>query len=188
MTTKLFITIIIAIIGWTFGFVELFLKRKWQNKDRLATMRQEAYSNFMKKMDAFGKDMNQIPQKMIGSMMSEFLSKILKDNADIEGALIKYNTQVSQLLQNSIEPLSAINQELSALKLVASEKVLVLIEQLKKLTEDLYNDYQIAFTKITPTDIETIKQMPSTIGYSERVRIFTSLYDELFKQMRDEIK
>ena len=51
MTTELWITIGIALIGWTWAIAQFLYKRRWQKKDMIATRRYDAYSQYMRKCE-----------------------------------------------------------------------------------------------------------------------------------------
>ena len=187
MKTELIITIIIAIIGWSLAIWQMRQNRKWQQRDKLADRRYEAYSKFLVIADSLSAEMKKSPQKIMGQMVKEFLSSIMADDADTEGALIKFNTELTKYLGTCIEPMCTIRQELSALKLVASSEMLVLIDRLQVLTDDLYNDFQNCLARVDVKNSESFQQL-NTMGQDKRYWEYGSLYEELTKRMREEIQ
>jgi hypothetical protein len=108
-----------------------------------------------------------------------------EDNLD--EALIKFNKQLADYVAGSIEPLLIMKQEMSSLKLVASPKMLVLLNELQALTEDLYNDFHNCLSKLNPSDVESYKEL-ETIGKDKRYERFVSLDAEIKQLMREEIQ
>ena len=187
METGLIVTIFIAILGWGFAVWQMCLNRKWQKKDKLADRRYEAYNRFLVMADSIFADMKKVPQKMMGDTMTEFLSSIMSNNDNAEEALIKLNKDLVQYCQTSIEPMSIIRNELSSLKLVASDELLKMINKLQSLTDDLYNDFQNHLAMVNVKDSDSFKQL-ATIGQDERYKEYGALYERLTATMRKEIE
>lgn len=187
MEIGLIVTIIIAIVGWVFALWQMRQNRKWQKRDKLADRRFEAYSRFLVIADSLSAEMKKSPQKMMGQMLTEFLSSIMAEEDNTEDALIKFNTRLTQYLSTCIEPMCTIKQELSALKLVASPEMLVLIDRLQVLTDDLYNDFHNCLARVDVKNSESFQQL-NTMGQDKRYWEYGSLYEELTRRMREEIQ
>ena len=187
MDVGLIVTILIAVAGWAFAFWQMRQNRKWQQRDKLADRRYEAYNKFLVIADSLSAEMKKSPQKIMGQMVNEFLSSIMADDADTEGALIKFNTELTKYLGTCVEPMCTIKQELSALKLVASTEMLELIDRLQVLTDDLYNDFHNCLAMVNVKNTESFQQL-NTIGQDKRFLEYGSLYEELTKRMREEIQ
>ena len=86
MTTELWITIIIAIIGWGCAIIQIIYKRKWQKKDTLATRRYDAYFQYMKKCEEINENMRKDP-RTIFNVTQEFITKILNGNTLVSGKI-----------------------------------------------------------------------------------------------------
>lgn len=186
MSIELIITIIIAVVGWIIALVEMRKNRNWQRKDAVANRRYEAYSRYLAKIDEISGQMKKAPQEIIGKMQTELFSSILKDD-NMDEALIKFNKQLADYISSSIEPISIMKQEISSLKLVASPKMLVLLNELQALTEDLYNDFQNCLSKLNPSDAESYKVL-ETVGKDKRYERFVPLDAEIKQLMREEIQ
>ena len=187
MEVGLIVTILIAVAGWAFAIWQMRQNRKWQQRDKLADRRYEAYSKFLVTADSLSAEMKKSPQKIMGQMVKEFLSSIMADDADTEGALIKFNTELTKYLGTCVEPMCTIKQELSALKLVASPEMLELIDRLQFLTDDLYNDFHNCLAMVNVKNTESFQQL-NTMGQDKRYWEYGSLYEELTKRMREEIQ
>ena len=187
MDVTLFVTIVIAFIGWGLAIIQMYKNRQWQKKDLLANRRYEAYNRFMVQLDAMSSNMKKFPQKMIGETLGKFILAIRKEGADIDEELIKFNTEVSKFLQSSIEPLYIMKQEIAALKLIASPELLAKLDELQNLSEDHYNDFQNCLSKISPKDANSYKYL-ETIGKDARWQRFTRLYEEITILMKKEIQ
>ena len=186
MSIELIITIIIAIVGWIIAVIEMKKNRNWQRKDAIANRRYEAYSKYLAKIDEISDQMKKAPQEIIGKMQTEFLTSLFKDGNSDE-ALIRFNKQLAEYVSNSVEPMSIMKQEISSLKLVASPKMLVLLDELQALTDDLYNDFQNCLSKLNPSDTESFKAL-ETVGKEKRYTRFITLDAEIKKLMREEIQ
>ena len=186
MSIELIITIIIAVVGWIIALVEMRKNRNWQRKDAVANRRYEAYSRYLAKIDEISGQMKKAPQEIIGKMQTELFSSMLKDD-NMDEALIKFNKQLADYISSSIEPMSIMKQEISSLKLVASPKMLVLLNELQALTEDLYNDFQNCLSKLNPSDVESYKVL-ETVGKDKRYERFVPLDAEIKQLMREEIQ
>lgn len=186
MSIELIITIIIAIVGWIIAVIEMKKNRNWQRKDAIANRRYEAYSKYLAKIDEISGQMKKAPQEIIGKMQTEFLTSLFKDGNSDE-ALIRFNKQLAEYVSNSVEPMSIMKQEISSLKLVASPKMLVLLDELQALTDDLYNDFQNCLSKLNPSDTESFKAL-ETVGKEKRYTRFITLDAEIKKLMREEIQ
>ena len=186
MSIELIITIIIAIVGWIIAVIEMKKNRNWQRKDAIANRRYEAYSKYLAKIDEISDQMKKAPQEIIGKMQTEFLTSLFNDGNSDE-ALIRFNKQLAEYVSNSVEPMSIMKQEISSLKLVASPKMLVLLDELQALTDDLYNDFQNCLSKLNPSDTESFKAL-ETVGKEKRYTRFITLDAEIKKLMREEIQ
>lgn len=186
MSIELIITIIIAVVGWIIALIEMRKNRNWQKKDAIANRRYEAYSRYLAKIDEISGQMKKAPQEIIGKMQTELFSSMLKDD-NMDEALIKFNKQLADYISSSVEPMSIMKQEISSLKLVASPKMLVLLDELQALTDDLYNDFQNCLSKLNPSDTESFKAL-ETVGKEKRYTRFITLDAEIKKLMREEIQ
>lgn len=186
-TIELVITIILAVVGWLFAFLQTWKNRKLEKANRLADRRYEAYSDFLRKMDEISAEMNKMPQKIMGEMATSFLMSVLSDSEDPKQAVIAFNERLVSFLSDSLKPMSIMKQELSSLRLVASDEMLGYIQKVQTLTDDLYNDFYSCLSKVSPQDTDSFQNLKS-IGQSQRVQDFSTLYHEMTDQMRKEIQ
>jgi hypothetical protein len=188
MEIKDYITIGIAILGWTWAIIQFIISRKHQKYDKILEKRFEVYSNFMNKMDEMNNKMRTDP-KMIFGTSSELMATLLSgEEEDRNNALVKFNTELVNMTKKSVEPLLIVNQELNKLKMVCSNEMLPKIEEYKKLTTDYSDEFRIVLNKLSSNkDIEITAKELGNIGHQERnVRLMT-LWKEIETMMRDEL-
>lgn len=125
--------------------------------------------------------------KMIYGVTSEFMATMLDENADINSALVKYNTELLEFTKKSTQPLQILNQELSTLYLVCSEELLPKIQEYKALANDLTNDFQLVLNTINPKDTDDMVNKLNTIGHDQRAVKLGTLNAEITNLMRQEI-
>lgn len=181
------ITIIIALAGWGVASIQSRKNRKLEKANKLADRRFEAYNSFLVKMDSIAQEMNKLPQTMIKEMTSSFLTSVMNDHEDTEKALVSFNEKLVSFVVDSLKPVLIMKQELSSLKLVASQQMLTCIQRMEVLTDDLYNEFSECLSSISPQKADTLQNLKS-IGQSERVKAFAALYQEMTELMRKEIQ
>ena len=185
MTTELWITIIIAIIGWGCAIIQIIYKRKWQKKDTLATRRYDAYFQYMKKCEEINENMRKDP-RTIFNVTQEFITKILNgNNEEINDAVIEFNRQLLDYFKRTCYLLTIINQESNSLLIIASRELLQKIEEQKNLIIDFNNEMQNCLNKINIKDGNSF-QILNTIGQDNRWRRLSSLNNEIITLMRKE--
>lgn len=181
------ITAGIAIVGWVFGIVQFVAKRKWQKRDILREQRFNAYKQYMNKMDEIASSMRLQPIAEMGGALNEFLPNVLKgDSNSIDAALLNFNTKLFDNVKRSLEPLTIVNQELNELRLLASDKLVCKIDELKGLTTDLSNEMQNCLNQINCKDGNSFSAL-NAVGYDKRWSRFAVLNDEIFSLMRKEL-
>ena len=181
------ITIGIAGVGWAFGIIQFIAKRKWQKRDILREQRFNAYKQYMKKMDEIGSSIRREPISEIGGALNEFLPTVLNgDSNSIDAALLAFNTKMYDSVKRSLEPLTIVSQELNELRLLASDKLVSKIDELKVLAIDLSNEMQNCLNQVSCKDGNSFSAL-STVGYDKRWSRFAALNEEIFSLMRKEL-
>lgn len=185
MNTELWLTIIIALVGWIWAIIQFTCKRTWDKKDMLVAKRYDAYSQYMRKCEEINENMRNDPQSILSSF-NEFCKNILKaeDQKEIESNLIEFNQQIFNYIKRSTIPLFIINQELNSLFLIASEELMEKLNEQKKLITDFNNEMQNYLNIIK--DGGNFQNI-DTLGQTKRWIRFTSLNDEIITLMRKEI-
>ena len=122
--------ITIGILGWSWAVIQFFINRRNQKKDRAIDKRFDVYSAYMKKSDEIMENMRTDPS-MIYGVTNDFMANILSENSDINGALLKYNSELLEYTKKSSQPLQILSQELSTLFLVCSDELLPKIQEYK---------------------------------------------------------
>lgn len=184
--TDMVVTIIIAIVGWTFAFYQMVKNRNWQKKDMLANRRYEAYQTFMKKLDEITGTIRNNPNAIYGVPKDLMTTLIEGDDNVINEALVEFNQKLVEYVKESVQPLIIIKQEINPLLLIASEELILKLDRLRTLIEDFYNEVQNCLSAINSKDGNSFKLL-ETMGHIERWKEFQSLYDEIIKLMRKEI-
>ena len=188
METKDYITIGIAILGWSWAIIQYSLNRRNQKNDKALEKRFEVYSSFLSKMDEINQNMRTDP-KMIYGITTEFMGRLLKgDEEDTNQALLDFNSELIEYTRKSVQPTMILNQELNKLKLVCSDALLPKIEEYKRLSSDYVDEFQIVLNRIsTQKDINVTAKELENIGHSDRIPMMTELWQTIEKMMRDEI-
>ena len=181
------LTALIAIGGWIVAGIQSHKKRKLEKANKLADRRYEAYGGFLKKMDDISAEMNKVPQVLMGEMTIDLLKSILTEKEDPNQALVKYNKSVFALMTDALKPMLIMKQELSSLKLVASDELLVDIQQMQELTDCLYNEFCQSLSNANLQESNAFEAV-SKIGQGNRIAEFTALHKKITDQMRNEIQ
>lgn len=188
MDTKDYLLIGLGLLGWVWGIVQFRLNRKYQKADKAIEKRFDVYSKFMNQMDEMSLSMRTDP-KMTYGISTEFMAEMLTGEEErINNALLKFNENLLETTKRSLQPMMIINQELNKLKLVASEKLLPLINEYKSLVNDYTNEYQGVLSSLsTSNDLEYNAKQLQSIGHEARGRRMGDLWLEIERRMRDEI-
>jgi hypothetical protein len=186
MDISLIVAIIIAMLGWIFGFYQMCLKRHWQKKDFLKSKRCEVYSAFMQKIEEINRSMRNNPNVIYG-LTDELMRSFMNGKTeDIDEALLKFNQRLVDYVQDSVTPLMIINQEISSLLLIASEPILKKLIVLKSLIEDFNQEMQSCLSRINVRDVNSFKVF-ETMTQDKRWGEFSVLKDEIIMLMRKEL-
>lgn len=186
MSTELWLTIIIAIIGWAWAIIQIIYKRKWQKKDALVARRYDAYFQYMRKCEEINENMRKDP-RAIFNIAQEFVTKILNgNNKEINDDLIEFNQQLLDYFKRACYLLTIINQESNSLLIIASKELLRKVEEQKKLIIDFNNEMQNCLNRINIKDGNSF-QVLNTIGQDNRWHRLSSLNNEIITLMRKEI-
>lgn len=188
MEIKDYITIGIALLGWTWAIVQYSLNRRNQKNDKALEKRFDVYSSFLSKMDEINQNMRTDP-KMIYGITTEFMGRLLNgDENDTNQALLDFNSELIEYTKKSVQPTMILNQELNKLKLICSNAMLPKIEEYKKLSSDYLDEFQIVLNRIsTNKDLNVTAKELENIGHSERIPKMTELWQDIEKMMREEI-
>jgi hypothetical protein len=186
METKDIWLIVIGGLGWCWAVTQFFINRSNQKKDKAIEKRFDVYSAYMKKSDELMEQMRTDPNMVYG-VTTEFMATIMDENADINAALLKYNTDLLAFTKKSTLPLQILNQELSTLFLVCSEDLLPKIQEYKTLAIDLNNNFQNVLNSINPKNSDDMIAKLTTIGQDQRAIRLGELNTEIMQMMRSEI-
>lgn len=187
MTIELFITIIIAIVGWIWAIAQFCYKRKWQKKDELASRRYEAYSRYMRKCEEINENMRKDPQSILDKALEHFTTILISDSQnDINNTITNFNQQLFDYIKQASAPLYIINQEINSLLLIASADLIIKLKEQKDLITDFQNEIQKCLNSINIKDINSFQNL-NTMGQEARWQRFISLNNEIITLMRKEI-
>lgn len=141
-------------------------------------------------MDSISESMRNNPTTSVTSMIKEFMAAVISsmnnDAIDVGSATLSFTNKLLDQTQECCKPLMQINGEINSIKLIASKKLLIKLEELQKLNEDLYNEMMLALKVIGKEQIPDFQNL-KTVGQQERWKRFESLYAEIRKIMRKEI-
>lgn len=187
MTIELFITTIIAIVGWIWAIAQFCYKRKWQKKDELASRRYEAYSRYMRKCEEINENMRKDPRSILDKALEHFTTILISDNQDdINNTIANFNQQLFDYIKQASTPLYIINQEINPLLLIASADLIIKLKEQKDLITDFQNEIQKCLNSINIKDINSFQNL-DTMGQEARWQRFISLNNEIITLMRKEI-
>lgn len=187
METGLFVTIVLAVVGWVWGAYQFIQKRRWQKKDKISDRRYEAYKNFMKKLDAVNESMRMNPNLIFGETGSLFKVLLGGDSEEIQSALEHYLQSQMDMVKEATKPLLIITQEINELTLIASDELLKKLSDMRGLVEDLNNEMTNCLSIVSAKDPESFKAM-ETIGNNKRLLDYKELYEEIVQLMRKELE
>lgn len=186
MTTDLWITTGLALIGWTWAIAQFLYKRKWQKNDMLAARRYDAYSRYMRKCEEINENMRKDPHD-IYRILNEFFVKSLEASAEeIPNVLANFNQQLFEYVKRSGDSLWIVNQELTPLLLIASPELSLKLKEQKQLITDFNNELQNCLNCVNIKDGTSFKAL-QTMGQDNRWPRFVSLTEEIIEVMRKEI-
>jgi len=188
MDKREIIYIIIAILGWGWGVIQFFLKRKILKKDKLIDRRFEAYSGYLKKSDELMNNVRTDPNMIYGIFPELFKGIISGDSHAADNALNEFNTKLFDIVKKASEPLLILNQELRVLQLVCSAELTPKIEELRALSIDFNNEVTGILNTISSKKNDKEKaSFYKAFSADERWRKFDSLNKEILQIMRKEI-
>lgn len=188
METKDYLMIGLGILGWLWAIIQFGLSRKYQKSDKVIEKKFEVYSNFMNQMDEMSLNLRKDPNATYG-ISTEFMTELLsKDEERMNNALLKLNEKLLETTKNSLQPMMIINSELNKLKLVASGKLLLKINEYKHLVNDYTNEFQTVLNNLSiSNNIDDNLQEFQSIGQIGRNTKMSELWREIENLMRDEI-
>lgn len=185
------ITVCIAIVGWIIAIVQFGRNQKLQKTIERKKMRHEAYSNFLKELDAISKDMSISPMNKIQEIAKKVIPQVLTLNyqaADHEivlnNCLIEMYNAMWECVEHASKPLLRISQAIAVVELDATEELMPMLQDLKLLTESLNQEWQKALGSV-PKDIQGLQKI-SEIGKIDHWARFQSLSQQIIHQMRKE--
>ena len=179
--------ILIGLAGWSWGVFQFFLKRKYQQKDKLTDKRFEAYSAYMKKSDELMNNLRNDPD-MIYGISSEFVEVALRgDSEEINSALLSFMEKLKGFVKTASEPLMIIRNELNSLRIICSKDLEEQIEKYDFLVTDFNNQIQKTLSIINTNDSNQMTRELETFVQDERWQMFKDLNKEIINLMRKEL-
>lgn len=177
-----------GLLGWLWGVTQFRLNRPYQKSDKAIEKRFEIYSNFMTQMDEMSTTLRNDPKTTYG-ISTEFMSKVLTgDEEEINSALLTLNENLLESTKISVQLMMIVNSELNKLRLIASEKILLKINEYKELVNDYTNEFQLVLRSLSTTkSLETNAKEFTSIGQNARNERMMALWKEIESAMRDEI-
>ena len=186
MTTELWITIGIALIGWIWAIAQFLYKRRWQKNDMIATRRYDAYSGYMRKLEEIIENIRKDPNGIFRISIECYTKIMTGDLSEADKTLTNFNQQLFDYLKRFTSCISIINQELNSISLIASNELLEKLKEQKSLIMDYCTAVENCLNVIDVKDSNTFQPL-TTLGQDDRWSRFTSLNDEIIALMRKEI-
>lgn len=182
------ITVVIAIIGWIIAIAQTRKSHKLERELALQNRRYEAYSDFMRKLDDISKAVRHDP-RMIFGITNDCLQGILaaKNEDERTAVLCNFNQRLIDFVKMSCEPLMIIRQEINPLRIIASNRIIVKLNELDSLIGDFNNAMQACLASINMRDINSMTEALTDFSHIERWNRFDSLNKEIIALMREEI-
>lgn len=187
MGIKEVILIIIAFLGWSWAVIQFFVNRSNQKKDKRIERRFDIYSNYLKKSDELMNKVRTDPNMVYGITTDSLTTLLNTEPEKMNDVLIKLNSELLEFTKKATEPIMILNQELSALLLVCSDKLSPKINELKSLSIDFNNEFQNVLKSISPNNSDDMVEKLKTIGHNNRWAKFEGLNTEILSLMRKEI-
>ena len=188
MEIGLIITIILAVAGWGVAFWQMHLKHKWQKKEKLVDRRYEVYSQCLKRFDEISTNVQHSSEDLLRNKLSEFAVAVLEEGADIESLTSDFQGYMINYMLNAVNPVVVMQRELSALKLVASQELLVIIEEMLSLATILYQEGIALISQLLRTNDLAMWQTADITNINVHSKRFEELQSKLLYQMRKEIE
>lgn len=130
--------------------------------------------------------MRKNPRSML-EISNEYISKIADADPEmINNITTNFNTELIKCIRELLTPVSIINQEINSLILIASEDLLVKLDEQKRLIYDFRDEVQNCLGNVNVKDGDSFKIL-ATIGHNERWSRFAVLNEEIITLMRKEI-
>ncbi len=187
MSTELIIMIIIAVVGWGIAIWQTVINLKRNKEEAIRQRKFEAYNRFMVKCDKVFAKIRKTPQEVIGEMVVDSVVALANKEASKEQLTEVVARGMMKMIKDITEPMFEVNTELSSLKLVASQEMLALIEELQDLSDGLYKDFDLIISQLTDRNGEQIlNQLEEHCGKSRAQRC-AELEDAILKLMRKEL-
>jgi len=174
---------IVGGVGWVWAIV---LKRK----DNLIGKRQEAYSDYMKKIDEIMTALRTQPSDLLeesNKFIKSTITMVRNGNYNLDDNLIQFNAKILDFVKKPIEALSIIRQEIHQVQLVCSDKLLGKLKAMDTLVSDYMNETQKVLSIIAPNDSNKMIRDLQTLTQNERWTAFETLSKEILQLMRQEI-
>ena len=187
MEVGLIITVLIALIGWGIAIWQMYLNHKWQKRDALIQRKYEIYSRFMVKVDEAYNEFMKSPDIITGNIMSDFLTASMDgDKEEIHNAIANVNRGLIDFVWNSIKPMQTLNSEMSAVRLIASEELLLLVDELQELIMAALPKLEDGMSRLDINDAESFNMILQLreVKPFDKIEI---LKEKIESQMRKEI-
>ena len=154
-------------------------------------MRHEAYSNFLKELDAISKDMSISPMNTIKEIAQKYISKILTIDYQATDYNVIFNecttamySEMWACVEHASKPLLRISQAIAAIELDATEELMPMLQELKSLIESFNQEWQTALGSFSK-DQKGLQKL-SQLGQSDHWTKFQLLQSQIIEQMRKE--
>lgn len=187
MEIGLIVSIIIAVLGWGIAIWQMVLNRRWQKRDALIQRKYDIYSRFMIKVDEAYNEYTKSPEIFTGDLVSGFLTASMSgDEDEIHESIAKINKGLIDFIWSSIKPIQTLSSEISSLRLVASEELLSMIDELHDVVMDIVPKFEEGLSKIDINDKDSYNLILQ-LREEKHFEDFEAIKEKIENQMRNEI-
>lgn len=164
-------------------------KRKYQYESK-----KEQYIKFFRFIDDFATDGNVATQEKFLPILDEYTNDYFNasdsdDNKGVTNAITTFSKKIQQLIFEANKDLFRIKQETNTIRLIASDKVIKMLDLYELAYDESFKQSSILLSKL-PTLIITNNQKKMTQNQNDLLSVgkqIQMLKDNLIKQMRIEL-
>ncbi len=177
-------TVITAVLA---PFLFYVLKRRDENRKRNFEVRYAEYKKYLAILEEVARATRADFETQFMQVAEESFRKLLTDTDDSHQALINLRNAMSDLGRKMREAFSKSTSELHGLRLVCSDKLLVLVNDFVRIQEELLDESINMMTRAKTMATSN----PDTVVTGEMKKKGAeaeTLFEQILKQMRKELK
>lgn len=129
------ITIVIAIIGWSVAFWKIKAVHKLEKESVIFENRLRIYNEYFQKLDEINEHLRIDFEEFAGSTINKLLAKILRDEGNYENTIFELQEALNDIQIKATKTMSESEQELQKLRFIASADTLGILDNYRKLAK-----------------------------------------------------